>query len=101
MGKREQLKKDRAAMASIAKQLADLDKMTTRELAVKYQEVYGKPTRSHNKRYLIKRIAWRIQELAEGGLSDRALAKIEELVPHFPECWQAILQGKSAVPTVE
>ena len=101
MGSREQVKKDRAAVASITKQLAELDGMTTGELAEKYQEVYGKPTRTHNKRYLIKRVSWKIQELAEGGLSDKALARIEELVPHFPERWQAVLQGKSAVPTAK
>ena len=95
MVKKKQLSKDREAAASITKQLAELDTMTTGELAEKYQEVYGKPTRSHNKRYLIKRIAWQIQALAEGGLSDKALAKIEELVPHFPERWQAVLQGKA------
>ena len=53
--------------------------MTSADLAEKYVALYGTPPRSRNKDFLRKRLAWRIQELAEGGLSERALARIEEL----------------------
>jgi hypothetical protein len=76
-------------MAGIAEQLAALGHMTVGELRERYQEVYGEPTRSRNKDYLRKQVAWRIQELAEGGLSERALARIEELARDGvgPETW--------------
>ena len=63
----------------IGKQIAVLKQMTVRELREKYGEVFGEPTRAGNKDFLFKRIAWRIQSLAEGDLSDRARRRAEEL----------------------
>ena len=68
-----------AAVARTAAELAILSRMTGAELAAKYLVLFGQPARSRNKDFLRKRLAWRIQELAEGGLSERALARIEEL----------------------
>jgi len=56
-----------------------LHSMTVGELKRRYAEVFGEPTRSNNKPYLQKKIAWRIQSLDEGGLSDRAKKRAEEL----------------------
>jgi hypothetical protein len=81
-------KKDRAAIAGLAAQLSGLEKKTVGELAAKYREVFGVPTRSRNKSYLRKKVGWRIQEVAEGGLSPRALARIEELAPLAPVRWR-------------
>jgi hypothetical protein len=75
-------------MASVSEQLIALEKMTVGELAEKFREVFGFPTRTRNKPYLRKRVAWQIQALAEGGLSPRALAKIEELAPLAPVRWR-------------
>jgi len=74
----------REAAADIASQLAELRELTVGGLCVRYREVFGEPTRSRNKDYLFKKIAWRIQELAEGGLSERALAKIDEIGSDVP-----------------
>ncbi len=56
-----------------------LQRMTVGELRQKYAEVFGEECRSYNKDYLWKRIAWRIQADAEGGLSERARRRAEEL----------------------
>jgi hypothetical protein len=53
--------------------------MTTGELREKYLEVYGEPARTRNKPFLIKRIAWRIQALEEGDLSERARQRAFEI----------------------
>jgi hypothetical protein len=53
--------------------------MTTRELRDRYIEIFGEQTRSRNRDYLWKRIAYRIQEQAEGGLSERARQRAQEL----------------------
>lgn len=45
----------------------------------KYEEVFGEPTRAGNKDFLFKRIAWRIQSLAEGDLSERARRRADAL----------------------
>lgn len=63
----------------IDSELAALSRMTAGQLRARYQEVFGEPTRSGNRPYLVKRIAWRIQSLAEGGLSERARRRAEEL----------------------
>jgi hypothetical protein len=84
--------------------LAALESMTVGQLAEKWRELYGEPTRTRNKDYLKKRLAWRIQELAEGGLSQGALARIHQLGDQMPERWrmrQSQGQGVSdaAAPT--
>jgi len=53
--------------------------MTVGELKVRWRELYGEDTRSSNRIYLWRRLAWRVQELAYGGLSERAKARIAEL----------------------
>lgn len=60
-------------------EVAQLEKMTVDQLGERFEEVFGEPTRSRHKRYLIRRIAWRLQANAEGGLSVRALKRAEEL----------------------
>jgi hypothetical protein len=64
---------------NVQQTLAALGRMTPAELRAKYLEVFGEPSRSGNKDFLFKRIAWRIQSLAEGGLSERARRRAEEL----------------------
>src|SRR3954467_2564281 len=64
---------------SIEQTVAALRRMTPAQLRAKYLEVFGEPTRSGNKEFLFKRLAWRIQSLAEGTLSDRARRRAEEL----------------------
>jgi hypothetical protein len=53
--------------------------MTVRDLREKYLEVFGEETRSHHKEFLRRRIAWRLQALAEGDLSERARKRAKEL----------------------
>lgn len=64
---------------NLEKELATLEQMTVGELQQRYAEVFGEPVRSRHKQYLIRRIAWRLQASAEGGLSERALRRAEEL----------------------
>jgi hypothetical protein len=64
---------------NVSHQLATLSGMGVAALRQKYLEVFGEPSRSGNKAYLFKKLAWRIQSLAEGGLSERARRRAEEL----------------------
>lgn len=86
----------RQAIADIPRELARLREMTVGQLRERYREVFGEPTRSRNKDYLRKKIAWRIQEVAEGGLSERALARIDALAPTAPVRRRS--SGNGAVP---
>lgn len=94
-------RRERSAAADLAAQLAALDKLTVAALVEKYREVFGVPTRTRNKDYLRKRVAWRIQELAEGGLSEKALARIEQLAPEAPVRWRAPVSAADTAPAIE
>lgn len=60
-------------------QIEELRYMTTGQLREKYGEVFGEESRSNHKQFLFRRIAWRIQALAEGGLSERARRQALEI----------------------
>ncbi len=47
-------------------ELERLGRMTVKELQREFERVWQEPTRSHNKRSLIKRVIWRLQALDEG-----------------------------------
>src|SRR5713101_7115525 len=59
-------------MASICSEIDDLGRRTVAQLQIRYLEVFGEPSRSNHKQFLIRRIAWRLQAVAEGDLSERA-----------------------------
>jgi hypothetical protein len=63
----------------IEKEVAAMQRMTVGELQIKYADVFGDATQARNKQWLIKRIAWRMQSLAEGDLSERARQRAREL----------------------
>lgn len=60
-------------------QIQTLEHMTPAGLRRRYAEVFGEACRSNNRRWLVRRIAWRLQSNAEGGLSDRAKRRAAEL----------------------
>ncbi|GHV50529.1 hypothetical protein FACS1894168_1770 [Deltaproteobacteria bacterium] len=62
-----------------ASQIAALANMKTAALRQHYLELFKEPSNSGNAAWLRKRIAWRIQSLAEGGLSERAKKRAAEL----------------------
>ncbi len=66
---------------SMLGQISALRRMTVTELRGQWLRLYGEPTRSRNRDYLWKRLAWRVQELANSGLSERAKQRIDELAP--------------------
>lgn len=61
------------------RKIAEVEKMTVGQMRQKYAEVFGEPTRSGNRQWLFRRIAWRLQSLDEGGLSDRAIKRARKL----------------------
>jgi hypothetical protein len=65
--------------ANVAAQIADLRAMSIRELKARYQELFGDESRSFNRQFLFRRIAWRLQAVAEGDLSERARRRALQL----------------------
>ena len=58
--------------APIWREIDGLRQQTVGQLKVKYRAVFGQESRSNHKQFLLRRIAWRLQANAEGGLSERA-----------------------------
>jgi len=63
----------------LKRELAALDQMSVDALREKHRLVFGEENRSRHRDYLRKRIAWRLQALAEGGLSERARRRALEI----------------------
>jgi len=59
--------------------LARLETMTVSELRAFHKRTFGVATSSRHRVWLVRRIAWRLQADAEGGLSERALARAAQL----------------------
>jgi hypothetical protein len=65
---------------SVLAQVAALPEKSTAELKQLWRGLYDREPPSGNKPFLIKRLSYRIQELAYGGLSARAEAKLNVLI---------------------
>jgi hypothetical protein len=64
---------------NVGKELAALRRMSVGELRSRYADVFGEATNTRHRDWLIKRIIWRMQALAEGDLSERARQRATEL----------------------
>jgi hypothetical protein len=63
--------------ASVLRQVAALDGMPTPDLKARWRELYGNEPPRFNRQFLIKRLAYRIQELAYGGLQPETRARLQ------------------------
>lgn len=63
----------------IEAEVATLQQMTVNQLSKRYEELFNEPCRSRHKRYLVRRIAWRMQARAEGDLTERARQRANDL----------------------
>ena len=92
---------------NIEQEAASLKAMTATELRGRYAEVFGEPARTGHKVWLIKRIVWRLQALAEGDLSDRARRRAAELANdadlrlYPPRSAQVVSSNKASTPNVQ
>lgn len=60
---------------TLRRELAVLPKQGMKQFQQRYLDLFSEATTCRNKVWLIKRIAWRLQARAEGGLSDRAVQR--------------------------
>ena len=65
--------------AELNQHIDQLRQMTTAQLQLKYRELFGQASHSNHKDYLFRRVAWRMQAVAEGGLSERARQYAREI----------------------
>jgi len=63
----------------LQREIEALRKQKTKALRSRYRELFGEESPSSNHAHLFRRIAWRLQALAEGELSQRATERAAEL----------------------
>jgi hypothetical protein len=64
---------------NIVNEVAALKRLRIAQLRQRFAELFGEATSASNRIWLVKRIIWRLQALAEGDLSERARRRAEEL----------------------
>ena len=64
---------------NIVQEVATLERLSVGQLRQRFAELFGEATQASNRTWLVKRIAWRLQALAEGDLSERARRRAAEL----------------------
>ncbi len=72
-------KQARQSLARVTDQLAELANMNVGQLREHHRELFNEATDSRNMAYLRKKLAHRIQELADGGYSEKHKKRVEEL----------------------
>jgi hypothetical protein len=70
---------EKAMNAELNQHIERLRHMTTAQLQLKYRELFGQRSHSNHKDYLFRRVAWRMQALTEGGLSERVRQYAQEI----------------------
>ena len=92
--------------AVLLRELENLRRAPIESLRVKYREVFAEEPRSKHKEQLFRRLAWRMQTLVQGELSERARRRADEIANDAdlrtlpPREWLATaLRGVEAVPT--
>lgn len=63
----------------VQQEIEKLRTQKTKALKARYRDLFGEELRSSNHAHLFRRIAWRLQALAEGDLSQRARDRAVEL----------------------
>ena len=64
---------------NIVNEVATLQRLTVGQLRQRFAELFGEATHASNRTWLVKRIAWRLQALAEGDLAQRARQRAAQL----------------------
>jgi len=69
---------------NISEQIQTLKNATLPKIQARYKELFnGTEPPSNNKPYLLKKIAYKLQEMAEGELSDEAKVRIIDLIDKY------------------
>ena len=64
---------------TLRQEIESLRKLKTKELKLRYRELFGEDSSSSNQQHLFRRIAWRLQAQAEGDLTERAKLRATQL----------------------
>lgn len=66
-------------MIDVLKQIADIERMFLHELKERWRVLYGSEPPKANPKYLKRRLIYRVQELAYGGLSNATRERLRDI----------------------
>src|SRR2546426_12839622 len=78
--------------------ITELQRLTMSQLRGCYAELFGEATAAKNRTWLLRRLAWRLQCLAEGDLSERARQRAAELA-NDADLRITVPRGNVPIPT--
>jgi hypothetical protein len=81
-------------MSSVVRQIAELETLPAAQLEDRWRALFGTDPPTYQRRFLVKRLAYRIQELAYGGLSEATRARMEEIAQEAGFDEEASLPGR-------
>ena len=81
-------------MSSVVRQIADLETLSAGELDARWRSLFGGDPPVGPRRFLVKRLAYRLQELTYGGLPEAARTRMEEIAREAGLDEQASLPGR-------
>ena len=81
-------------MSSVVRQIADLENLPAAKLEDRWRALFGTEPPAYQRRFLVKRLAYRIQELAYGGLSEAARTRMAEIAQEAGIDEEASLPGR-------
>ncbi len=64
---------------TILREIEQLRRASIAQLRERHRELFGEEPRTHHREALFRRVAWRLQAKAEGGLSERARQRASEI----------------------
>jgi hypothetical protein len=87
--------------------IAELHQLPMRELRDRWRALMGSDPPRYNRSFLIRRLAYRLQELAYGGLSQAARARMNELLAQAgcdelgsPQAKKQLVRGRRELPVI-
>ena len=66
---------------NVVRHVTALQRLSYPELQARWRELHGTEPPSYNRSVLVRRLAYRVQELAHGGLSDATRAELRARLP--------------------
>lgn len=86
---------------SMLRQIAELPDLPAQTLRERWRDLFGSEPPTYNKPFLVKRIAYRIQELASGGLSEQTQQRLDTILDEAGFSNLGLKTGKARTPQSE
>jgi len=88
---------------TLRQEIENLRQLKTKELKLRYRQLFGEDSSSSNQQHLFRRIAWRLQAQSEGDLSERAKQRAAQLAEDLDlrlraprPFWDQLIQANGA-----